>query len=158
MISQIVIAMSSATTNSAAPLFMGEFSHSLDGKSRVTIPSAWRFEDEAELFLIPSSSRECLKVMPRLEIDRIRARASALTGTQRIETLRALGSGTRQCNLDKAGRLVVPEEFCTALDLSGEVMLAGAIETFEIWNKAAWDNVKAKTEMVAKPLLAEFGL
>jgi MraZ protein len=150
--------MPTATTNSAAPFFMGEFRHAIDGKSRLTVPSPWRFEEEAEFFLLPSSAGNCLKAMPRQEIERIRAQAALLPGAQRIEVLRALGSGSRQCRLDKAGRLVVPEEFCQALQLGGEVTLAGAIETFEIWNTAAWEQAKAKTEVIATPHLADFGL
>ena len=140
------------------PLFMGEFRHALDGKGRITIPADWRFEEEAEFFLIPASSGLCLKVMPRDEIERIRAAAAGLIGPQRLEVLRALGSGTRQARLDKAGRLVLPPEFCRLLNLSGEVTLAGAIETFEIWSSRAWDNAKSKNVAVATPHLAQFGL
>lgn len=141
-----------------APLFMGEFRHAIDGKGRITIPSDWRFEEEAEFFLIPSSGGACLKVMPRDEIERLRAQATGLAGPQRIEVLRALGSGTRQCKLDKAGRLVLPPEFCRLLHLTGEVTLAGAIETFEIWSSRAWDNAKSKNVALATPHLAQFGL
>lgn len=147
-----------ATENSAAPLFMGEFHHALDGKSRVTIPAGWRFEEEAEFFLAPNTDGTCLKAMPRVEIERIRAAAAALPGPQRLEVLRALGSGARQCRLDKAGRLVLPEEFCAALNLAGEVTLAGAIETFEIWNQEAWENARVKAAALATPHLAQFGL
>ena len=92
------------------------------------------------------------------EIERIRAQAATLSGPQRLEVLRGLGSGTRQCKLDKAGRLVLPPEFCRLLHLSGEVTLAGAIETFEIWNAKAWDNAKSKNTALATPHLADFGL
>ena len=142
----------------APPLFLGEFRHAIDGKGRITIPADWRFEEEASFFLIPSSSGTCLKVMPREEIERIRAQAATLSGPHRLEVLRGLGSGTRQCKLDKAGRLVLPPEFCRKLNLSGEVTLAGAIETFEIWNAKAWDSAKSKNIALATPHLAEFGL
>ena len=144
--------------SAAAPLFMGKFRHSLDGKSRLTIPSDWRFEEEADFFLISSSDGSCLKAMPLQEIERIRSAAAVLPGPQRLEVLRALGSGARKCSLDKAGRLVVPEEFCHELGLEGEVTLSGAIETFEIWNTKAWEAAHAKTTVVATPHLAEFGL
>ena len=150
--------MAATTPNPAAPLFMGEFRHAVDGKGRITIPADWRFEDEAEFFLIPSSTSSCLKVMPRQEIERIRTLAASLPGPQRLETLRALGSGTRQCHLDKAGRLVLPPDFCRLLQLEGEVTLAGAIETFEIWNSAVWSSAKPNTTAVATPHLAQFGL
>ncbi len=151
--------MPSFQPNSAPPLFVGEFSHALDGKSRVTIPSAWRYEEEAEFFLMPSTKGDCLKALTRLELDRIRAKAAEMQdGPQRLEVLRALGSGARQCRLDKAGRLIVPEEFCKGLNLSGDVSLVGAFDTFEIWNSAARENAKSRTSMIATPHLAQFGL
>ncbi|MEY5009095.1 MAG: hypothetical protein RLZZ253_234 [Verrucomicrobiota bacterium] len=137
---------------------MGEFRHAIDGKSRLTIPSAWRYEEEAEFFLRPSSDGQCLKVMPLAEVERVRAQAAQLPGPVRLQLLRELGAGTRQCRLDKAGRLVVPEDFCGALKLAGEVVLAGAIESFEIWNPGAWADAKAKVEAVAVQHLASFGL
>jgi MraZ protein len=145
-------------SNSSAPLFTGEFRHAIDGKSRLTIPSAWRFEEEAEFFLTPSSTGTCLKVITRFEIDRIRSEAAALPGVQRAEVLRALGAATRQCRLDKAGRLVVPEDFTGPLNLSGEVTMIGAMENFEIWNSQTWALTKARTLAVASPHLAAFGL
>ncbi len=150
--------MALTDTNSAPPFFMGEFRHALDGKSRLTVPSAWRVEEEGEFFLIPSSSGACVKVMLRAELERIRGLASALPGPQRLEVLRSLGANSRQCKLDKAGRLVVPEEFCKSQSLSGEVTMVGAMETFEIWNTQIWDAARAKTAAIATPHLAEFGL
>ena len=150
--------MPSNFQNPLPPLFMGEFRHAIDGKGRITIPADWRFAEEAEFFLIPSSSSPCLKVMPRQEIERILAEAVGLPGPQRVEVMRTLGSGARQCKLDKAGRLVVPPEFCRHLNISGEVTLAGAIETFEIWNAKAWENAKSRSATVATSHLAQFGL
>ena len=150
--------MAILTQNNAAPMFMGEFCHAIDGKNRITIPSAWRFVDEAELFLIPSTTSRCLTVMTRQELDRIRAKAAALPGPQRIAVLRHIGSQGHQVSLDKAGRLSLPENFCRELKLSGEVTLSGAIETFEIWNTAEWNAAHASTKAVADALLPEFGL
>jgi MraZ protein len=150
--------MANNVQNSSAPVFMGEFCHAIDGKNRITIPSNWRFQEEAELFLIPSTTSRCLTVMTRLELDRIRAKAANLAGPQRIAILRHIGSAGHQVSLDKAGRLSLPEEFCRQLKLSGDVTLSGAIETFEIWNTAEWNAAHASTKAVADALLPEFGL
>jgi MraZ protein len=148
--------MATTIQNSAAPVFMGKFCHALDGKNRLTIPSAWRFEEEVELFLIPSKTSNCLTVMPRAEIERIREKARELSGAQRTALLRRIGSQGHQVTLDKNGRLSLPEEFCKQLKLSGEVTLSGAIETFEIWNSSEWN--AAPIEAAADPLLPDFGL
>jgi MraZ protein len=144
--------------NSAAPVFMGEFCHAMDGKNRLTIPSAWRFEEAVELFLIPRSASRCLMVMTRSELDRIREKAQALPGTQRTALLRRIGSQSHQVTLDKNGRLSLPEEFCRQLRLSNEVTLVGAVETFEIWNTAEWKAAGANTDAIANPLLPDLGL
>jgi len=150
--------MATINENSAAPVFMGEFRHALDGKNRLTIPAAWRFAEEVELFLIPSSTSPCLTVRPRADIDRIRAQAATLPGAQRAAILRWIGSLGHQVTLDKNGRLSLPEGFCRELKLAGEVTLSGALDTFEIWNSTAWDAARANTKAAADVLLPDFGL
>lgn len=145
-------------TANSVPSFSGEFHHAIDGKSRITIPSEWRYEDEASFFLRPSADDRCLKALPPWEMERVRAHARTLTGVVRAELLRDLGAGTHTCKLDKAGRLVLPEAFCTKLGLSGEVTLAGATENFEIWNSQAWAAAKPQTRALSAAHLTELGL
>lgn len=142
----------------ALPIFMGNVRHTLDGKNRLTIPSAWRFAEEAELFLIPSLTSACLTAMPRTEIDRIRAGLTELSGTDRTSFLRHFGSRGHQVWLDKNGRFSLPENFCSDLKLVGEVTLNGAIDWFEIWNNAAWSAAHPGTKAVAEPILRTYGL
>jgi len=152
--------MADTFQNPATPVYMGEFCHAIDGKNRITIPSEWRPEEEAEteLFLIPSSSANCLSVMPRAALDRVRANANELAGAKRTTALRWLGSQSRQVTLDKHGRLSLPEEFCRRLKLTGNVTLSGVVETFEIWNTAEWNAAQAAQKAVAGPILADLGL
>jgi MraZ protein len=152
--------MAEITQNSKTPVFMGEFCHAIDGKNRITIPSEWRpnAEDETELFLIPSSTANCLSVMPRAALDRVRAKADALPGAQRTTAYRRLGSQGRQVKLDKHGRLSLPEEFCQQLKLSGDVTMSGVVDTFEIWNTAEWNAAQANQKAAADPVLADLGL
>ena len=151
-------AMADNIQNNAAPYFMGEFCHAIDGKNRITIPSNWRFEEEVELYLFPSSSSHCLTVMLRAELDRIREKARNLPGTQRVAVLRRIGSQSRQVTLDKNGRFSLPEEFCKQFKFSGSVTLSGSVETFEIWNTADWKAAEAAHKAVSDPLLADLGL
>lgn len=152
--------MADTTQNSQTPVYMGEFCHAIDGKNRITIPSEWRPDDEEEieLFLIPSSSANCLTVMPRAALDRIRANADARPGAERTKAYRRLGSQGRQVTLDKHGRLSLPEEFCKQLKLSGNVTLSGVVDTFEIWNTAEWNAAQAGQKTDADPILADLGL
>jgi MraZ protein len=150
--------MAEPIQNSDAPVFVGEFCHAIDGKNRITLPAKWRSADDTELFLLPSTTADCLKVMPRVELDRIRAKAAGLPGAQRTVALRQLGAISRQVTLDKHGRLSLPDEFCKQLKLAGNVTLSGVVETFEIWNTDVWTAAQAAQKAVADPLLADLGL
>jgi division/cell wall cluster transcriptional repressor MraZ len=152
--------MADTIQNSETPVYVGEFCHAIDGKNRITIPSEWRPRDEKELelFLIPSSTANCLTAMPRAELDRIRVKAAGLPGAQRTMALRRIGALSRQVTLDKHGRLSLPEEFCKQLKLSGNVTLSGVVETFEIWNTAEWNAAQPAQKAATDPLLADLGL
>jgi len=150
--------MSDKIQNNAAPCFMGEFCHAIDGKNRITIPSDWRFEEEVELYLYPSTSHNCLRVMPRAELNRIRAKADSMNDADRLAVMRSIGSRSRQVTLDKNGRFSLPEEFCKQFHFSGKVTLSGAVDAFEIWNTTEWNTSGATRKAVSNPLLAGFGL
>jgi MraZ protein len=150
--------MADSIQNTSAPIFVGEFCHAIDGKHRVTVPSDWRFEEEVELFLIPTTTNTCLKVMPRAEIDRIRNEAASLSQAERSFLLRRIGNAGRRVILDKNGRLTVPEAFCQQFKLTGNVTLSGAIETFEIWNTEDFEAARVANNAIADAVAAKFGI
>lgn len=97
--------------------------------------------------------------MPLAELERLQSKANdELEGKARIDFLRDLGSGTRQCNLDKAGRLTLPEDFCEQLHLKGDVTLVGVLGIFEIWNVQTWNAGSKKTGSGTKAHFTAFGL
>ena len=126
--------MSTAIQNSSAPVFSGEFRHKIEGKNRITIPSAWRFGEEVDLFMIRRTLEKCIAVMPRAEVERIKANTVGMSAAERAHFLHFFGRNLRQVTLDKGGRISIPDEFCKRLGIEGEVMLSGSVETFNIWN------------------------
>ena len=54
-----------SSEDSQGPVFSGEFRHKIEWKNRITIPSAWRFGEEVELFMIRRTLENCIAVMPR---------------------------------------------------------------------------------------------
>ena len=122
-----------ADTN-AAPIFSGTYRHALDGKNRITIPSRWRRSDHDEFFLIPNRRNTFLHVMPPERFRGAAEKAKAAEGASAQEIavfLRHFYSRSQHVEMDKQGRLLVPEEFCQTLSLHGEIVLLGALETFE---------------------------
>lgn len=152
-----------ATVNqqlSAAPVFTGEFRHKIEGKNRITIPSAWRFEEEVDLFMIRKTLAKCISVMPLCEVDRIKSVANAKSPAERSAFLDFFGSNLRQVTLDKAGRISIPDDLCKRMKIAGEVMLSGSVETFNIWSVADFEsaNPAAEDEVRRANILGGLGI
>ena len=120
-------------------IFSGEFRHALDAKNRITIPSKWRRTDSDEFFIIPNPSRACLTAMPPAVFQSIGEDAKARCEPQkRQDFIRRFYAKAQQAASDKQGRLLITEEHCKAAGLNGEVILAGALDRFEIWSPDNW--------------------
>ncbi len=123
------------------PSFSGEYFRPLDEKNRVTVPSPWRGEEATDFTLVPDPTGLCLFVMPPPEFTRLCVEAAAnpkLDAAERRVFLRLFHANALSGVADKQGRLVLPEDTCRLLDLSGEVALVGGQGRFEVWNSQKW--------------------
>jgi division/cell wall cluster transcriptional repressor MraZ len=141
-----------------APTFAGEFRHKVEGKARITVPAKWRFEDEVEMFMIIRGEQRCISVLTREGVDKIIAELEAQSPEDRTELIDILGASLRQVTLDKGGRISIPEDLLKELNIAGEVMLAGAVKTFTIWNVADFEANKASAALRKAALLRRIGL
>lgn len=146
----------------SAPIFSGEFRHALDPKNRVTVPACWR-KTEADVFhVMPDSSKSFLRAMPPEEFRAVGAKkiesVSGFSAQQKKEFLRMFYSQALLVTLDKQGRLLVPEAFGKTVGLSEEVVLVGAMDTFELWSPKAWAETKQTISANYQDLAAELGL
>jgi DNA-binding transcriptional regulator/RsmH inhibitor MraZ len=54
-----------------------------------------------------------------------------------------------QVALDKAGRIVIPEEMAQAAGIVDEAVLVGLLDRFEIWSPASWEKVQNSDAVMA---------
>jgi MraZ protein len=120
-------------------MFMGEYSHSIDEKGRLIIPS--RFRDElGARFVLTRGLDGCLAVYPMTEWEKLEEKLSSLPLTNKsARTItRFLVSAAAQCELDKQGRILVPGALREYAGLEKDVVLTGNLERIEIWDKTKW--------------------
>ena len=128
-------------------MFFGEFEYKIDEKGRVPIPPRFRPELKAGLVLIPGTEK-CITVYPLAEWKKI---ASALTtGPVPRDKARRLNRaffGTAfSLHMDGQGRIVLPIPLREHAELVDEVVITGANNYLEIWDKALWDEEKAASQ------------
>lgn len=133
----------------------------MDAKNRVTVPSEWLGKEGDVFFVLPAKSN--LSVMPAEELGRQEEKINELlpAGAARQEALRRLYSSARQVEPDKQGRILLPDEYCKKVELSGEVAFVGVKNRFEIWNTAKWSIAAEKEPDVsseARKALEALGL
>jgi MraZ protein len=150
----------SETENKPPILYLSSFTHGLDEKRRTQVPAPWREEGEnTKLTLViwpKHKAGTCLRGMTEQEFAKLIAEIDAMPrGDASKGTLRRLiGSGSVQVTLDKAGRVLIPDDFAKAAGITSEALFVGCIKYFEIWNPARHGSAKAVDEMSASEAFA----
>jgi len=132
------------------------YRHGVDEKRRIQIPAMWRpTEANFQFTLIVWPQRRegpCLRVLPPKEMAELMGELDAMPSGDLNKTIlkRIIGSESTQVELDKAGRVCVPEEMARAAGIEGDVILVGLLDRFEIWDPARYEKVKASDAVMAQ--------
>jgi MraZ protein len=126
---------------------MGEYDHSLDDKGRLAIPARFRPALEDGLF-ITRGLDACLVIWDsdswRAISERVRALNSWQGDARRMQRL--FFSGASPAQLDKLGRVVIPQFLRDYAQLSSEVVVAGLGDRIEVWARDAWAHERSQVE------------
>ncbi len=126
--------------------FTGQYERSIDGKNRVQLPSQFRGQigakDERLTFVVTfgeSRGTLCLYTQEGYEEVAARMETEYMTGpeSRRFE-LQFYGLST-PAEMDKQGRIVLPDRFKKKAGLGEEVVLVGQKNRIEIWSRDAFE-------------------
>ena len=118
-------------------MLIGEYAHSLDAKGRVNFPSRLR-DDLGDRFILAKGLDGCLFVYSMDEWARLEEKIKSLPMSKARTLQRFLFSGAADVELDKQGRLVIPNNLREYAELTKDVMIIGASTRAEIWDKEKW--------------------
>ncbi len=129
-------------------MFMGEYNHTIDDKGRLIIPAKFRelLQDE---FIVTKGLDGCLFAFPKDEWQAFEEQLRKLPLTQKNarKFTRFFMGGAATCELDKQGRILIPQNLREFAKLDKDVVLSGNLNRIEIWNKAAWAENSAYDDM-----------
>lgn len=120
--------------------FFGRYEHSLDDKGRVILPSKFRGPFEHGGYLTPYQDG-CLALWSpdRFEHQMETMLERAGTGRSDRQMARVWASNAHEAEIDRQGRMAIPTRLREYAGLAGEVLVLGAIDRVELWNREAWD-------------------
>ena len=121
-------------------MFLGQYQHNLDEKGRLMIPARYRELLAAGAFIMQGFDR-CLMVMTDSHFQEVYERINAMNMADPNARLlrRLILSTAYPVEIDKVGRILVPQMLRQVNGLDGEAIVAGQGEYFEVWNPAEWN-------------------
>ena len=128
-------------------MFLGQFQHNLDDKGRLMIPARFRELLAAGAFITQGFDR-CLMVMTDTYFRQVYDRISAMNLADPMARLlrRLILSNAYPVEIDKVGRILLPQNLRQSILLESEAILAGQGDYFEVWNPAEWNEQMAQLQ------------
>ncbi len=140
-------------------MFMGEYNHTIDAKSRIIVPSRLR-EELGDRFVVTLGLEGCLFVYPYDEWNHFVEELRKLPGTQEARQLqRYFMAGAADCEADKQGRILIPAKLREYAALEKDVVFIGMMNKVEIWSRERWEKnhtFEGMDEIADR--MAEYGL
>ncbi|MDO8555474.1 MAG: division/cell wall cluster transcriptional repressor MraZ [bacterium] len=139
-------------------MLIGEFTHNLDDKKRLSIPAKFRKEIGKNAVITRGLDR-CLFVYPVKEWQDVADKLSVLpTGKpENRDFVRSLFAGASDTTLDSLGRILIPDYLKDYADLKEKVVIAGVYKRLEIWDAEAWETYKKRIEKQTDVLAEKLG-
>jgi len=128
-------------------MFMGEYQHTIDEKGRMIVPAKFR-EALGAQFVVTRGLDNCLFVYPNQEwaVLEQKLKSLPLMKADARAFTRFFFSGATECELDKQGRINIPNNLCEYAKLTKECVVLGVSNRVEIWSKELWETYYEQSE------------
>lgn len=128
-------------------MLIGEYTHTLDDKKRMMLPTKLRAELGKVVVVAPGLD-SCLFLFTKAEWTKIadKLASGSLLESNTRSFSRYLFGQAMELAVDTAGRILIPENLRDQAGLSSKVILIGVKTRMELWSEEKWRSYKAKVE------------
>ncbi len=128
-------------------MLIGEYTHNLDIKGRISIPVKFRSELGSSA-IVTRGLDNCLFIYPKGQWEIMVEKIASLpvSSSKARAFSRHMLSGAMEVEIDKLGRMLVPGFLRDFAGVKKETVLAGVNDRIEMWSKKAWDEYRKTTE------------
>lgn len=128
-------------------MFLGEYTHSIDDKGRLTVPAKFR-GDLAKGLVVTRGLDTNLMVFPMDEWEELAQKIAGkpLTDPSTRAFRRRVFSGAVDLAPDRQGRILLPANLREFAHLDGEAVIIGMYSYLEIWSAGSWEPVRDDIE------------
>ena len=133
-------------------LFVGSYTHALDAKRRLTLPSVWRslLGADRRLFAFPCPEEKCVYLYTAGEMmRRVRMLREGRVDADERRAVRSFAAGGEMLLLDAQGRIRLNDALLAHAEVKDRVVLVGALTRIELWSAENFDLALPPTDSSA---------
>lgn len=122
------------------PSFTGEFHHSIDAKGRLIVPARLRPALDGDHVVLTRWLDDCIAMWSASGWDEIEARLreQGSSSPAARKFVRVVAASAYRDEIDKQGRIAVPQQLRERAGVEREVIVTGALSHAEIWSPEKW--------------------
>jgi len=139
-------------------MLIGEYTHTVDPKKRLSLPSKFRKELGKKVVLTRGLDN-CIFVYPitdwKIISEKLGTLSMGQSGSRAFN--RFMLSGATEADIDGAGRILIPDFLKDFAGIKNRVVLTGVHNRVEIWNEKNWLDYKRRIEKEADSLAEKLG-
>lgn len=139
-------------------MLIGEYTHSLDDKKRLSLPSRFRKEIGKKV-VVTHGLDTCLFLYPMQTWMGVSEKLAGLSIGQSDTRgfSRFILAGAVEVEVDAIGRILIPDFLKEFAGLKNKVVITGVHNRLEIWNEKAWSEYKKRMEKQAEGMAEKLG-
>lgn len=139
-------------------MFIGEYTHTIDDKNRLSLPAKFRQEMGKKVVITPGLDK-CLFAFTLAEWKKISEKLSgfSLLQADNRSFSRFMFGGAVEAEVDSIGRILIPDFLKERAGLREKAAVVGVQNRVEIWNERAWAEYKKVVEGQADALAEKLG-
>ncbi len=139
-------------------MFIGEYTASIDDKTRVNIPAKFRPNLKNKV-VVTRGLDNSLVLYTLDEWKKLAEKLASLpisTANTRAFS-RLMLAGAMDCDIDKQGRIILPGYLKEYAKINKKIVFAGLYTRIEIWSEELWNKYKSQTEKNSNAIAEQLG-
>lgn len=138
-------------------MYIGEYTHSIDNKGRVIMPSVFR-DELGNSFFVTKGMEGCIFVYDTTAWKLLEEKTKnlRLTSKKARQFERIFYAPARQMEFDKQGRIVIPQNLREYAGIQREATIIGVSSRIEIWDKERYEEYINSQDMDYDSIIEDF--
>ncbi len=139
-------------------MLIGQYKHTIDTKKRLALPAKFRGELGNKV-VVTTGTNNCLVVYTEKEWKAQADKLGQLPVSQSEARTysRIMLANATEANLDKLGRILLPDYLKDYAGLKKDVMICGLSNKLEVWDAERWQEYKQKAEKEFDSITSKLG-